>query len=130
MAGITVRTIRRIIVRWKKDGEPSTTRANCGRHNILDDRDRHSLKRLVKRNRRSSTQLLTSEFCEGQKRVYQKAGYRELKKIHLSKCKSTRKLQQIPDTIGIYNKSQEKFVVCPRIPKLDCSGLEACNVVG
>ena len=91
ISGMNVRTIQRAIACWKQDGEPSPSRAKYGRHSILDDRDRRSLKRLVKKNRRSSTQMLTSEFSEGPKKVSQRTVRRELKKMHLSKCKSTRK---------------------------------------
>lgn len=91
VTGINVRTIQRAIACWKQDGAPSSSRAKCGRHSILDDRDRRSLKRAVKKNRRSSTQMLTSEFSEGPKKVSQRTVRRELEKMHLSKCKSTRK---------------------------------------
>ena len=88
---INVRTIQRIIARWKKDGEPCSSRANCGRNKILGDRDRRVLKRLVKKNRRSSTQIITSKFCEGPKKVSQRTVRRELKKMNLGKRNPIRK---------------------------------------
>lgn len=88
---INLRTIQRLIAHWKKDGEPCSSRASCERHNILDDRDRRVLKRFVKKNRRSSTQIITSELCEGPKKVSQRTVRRELKKMNLSRRKSTRK---------------------------------------
>ena len=81
--GINVRTIQRTIACWKQVGEPSSSRAKCGRRSILNDRDWSSLKRLVKKNVRSSTQMLTSEFSEGPKKVSPKTVSRELKKMHL-----------------------------------------------
>ena len=42
---INVRTIETIIARWKKNGEPCSSRAKCGRNKILVDRDRRVLKR-------------------------------------------------------------------------------------
>ncbi|MED6257987.1 hypothetical protein ATANTOWER_001394 [Ataeniobius toweri] len=39
-----------IIKNWKDSGDPSSLRKKCGRKKILNDRDRRSLKRLVKSN--------------------------------------------------------------------------------
>ena len=90
--GVGCRTIQRTIAYWKQYGEPSSTRGNCGRGKILNERDRRSLKRLVKKNRRSSVQMITSEFNEGTKKVSPRTIRRELKNMHLRKCKSTKKL--------------------------------------
>ena len=89
--GLNVRTIQRTIACCKQDGELSSSRAKCGRFSILNDRDRRSLKRLVKKNRRSSTQMLTSEFSEGPQQVSPRSVRRESKNMRLSKYKSTRK---------------------------------------
>ena len=89
--GVGCRTIQRTIAYWKQYGEPSSSRGNCGRGKILNERDRRSLKRLVKKNRRSSVQMITSEFNEGMKKVSPRTIRRELKNTHLRKCKSTKK---------------------------------------
>ena len=67
--GVGCRTIQRTIAYGKQHGEPGSSRGNCGRGKILDERDRRSLKRPVKKNRRSSVQMITSQFNEGPKKV-------------------------------------------------------------
>ena len=53
---IGLRTVQRIIKNWKDSGDPLHSRKKYGRKKILNDRDRRSLKRLVKSNRRKTTQ--------------------------------------------------------------------------
>ena len=72
-------------------GNPVLHAVIDGRVKILNERDRHSLKRLVKKNRHSSVQMITSEFNEGTKKVSPCTICRELKNMHLRKCKSTKK---------------------------------------
>lgn len=59
---IGLRTVQHIIKTWKDSGEPSSSRKKCGRKKILNDRDRRSLKRLVKSYRKKSTVELTAMF--------------------------------------------------------------------
>ena len=64
---------------------------NGGRTKILNTRDRRSIKRLVKANRRKSVQQLTSMFNEGPKKISAWTMRRELKEMGLKSCISTRK---------------------------------------
>ena len=68
--GVGCRTIQQTLAYWKQYGEPSSSHSNCGRGKILSERDRCSLKRLVKKNCHSSVQMITSEFNEGTKKYH------------------------------------------------------------
>lgn len=89
--GINLRTVQRIIKEWKDSGECSSSRDNCGRKKILSDRDRRSLKRLVKKNRKKSTLQITTMFNAGVKTVSARTMRRELKGLGLNSCTATRK---------------------------------------
>ena len=58
-------TVQKTIVQWKKYGEVQSFSGNSGRAKMLYIRDRHSLNRLVKANRRRNAQQPTSMFNEG-----------------------------------------------------------------
>ena len=62
------RMTQQTIAYWKQYGKPSSSCSNCSRGKILNERDRCSLKRLVKENYCSSVQMITSEFNEGTKK--------------------------------------------------------------
>ena len=72
--------MQRTIAQWKKDGEVQSLRGDGDRAKILNTRDRRSLKRLVKANRRKNVQQLISMFNEGTKKIYASTIRRELKK--------------------------------------------------
>jgi hypothetical protein len=59
--------VQHIIAKWKVAGE--SVRQNCGSAKILSDRDRRSVKLLVKSNRQSSIHQLISVFNEGSKTI-------------------------------------------------------------
>ena len=67
----------------ERDGEVPSFSGNSGRAEILNTRDRRSLKRLVKSNRRMSVQQLTSMFHEGHKKISACIMHRKLKEIGL-----------------------------------------------
>ena len=70
MMAIGLRTVQRIIVQWKKDGEVQSFCGDSGKAKILNTRERRSMKRLVKANRRKNVQQLTSMFNEGPWKIY------------------------------------------------------------
>ena len=53
---IGLRTVQRIIKKWKDSGETSSSRKEWGQTQILNDRDRRSLKRLVNSNNNKKQQ--------------------------------------------------------------------------
>ncbi|KAK1796679.1 hypothetical protein P4O66_009702, partial [Electrophorus voltai] len=59
---IGLRTVQRIIKKWKDSGETSSSRKESGLKKILNDRDRRSLKRVVKSNHRKTTIELRDMF--------------------------------------------------------------------
>ena len=61
------------------------------RARFLNERDRCSLKRLVKKNCCSPVQMITSEFNEGMKKVSPCTICRVVKNMHLRKCKTSKK---------------------------------------
>jgi hypothetical protein len=83
--------VQRITAKQKMAGEPASVRHNCGRAKILADRDRRSLKRFVKLNRRSSIHQLISVFNEGAKTISTRTVCRELKEMGMMSCVATRK---------------------------------------
>jgi transposase len=91
MMDIGHRTVQRTIAQWKKDGEVRSFSHNSGKAKIMNIRDRRSLKRLVKSNRRKSVQQLTSMFNEGPKKISARTMRRELKEMGLRSCAATRK---------------------------------------
>ena len=91
MIAIGLRTVQRTIVKWKKDGKVQSFSGNSDRAKILNTRDRRSLKRLVKTNRRKSVQQLTRMYNESPKKISARTVRRELKAMGLRSCVSTRK---------------------------------------
>ena len=92
MMVIELRTVQRTIAPWKNDCELQSFSGNSGRTKTLNARDRRSLKRLVKANRRKSVQQLTSSmFNESSKKISARTMLRELNKMGLRSCVSTRK---------------------------------------
>ena len=91
ISGVALRTVQRIIKRWKDGGEATCSRTRCGRKSILDERDRRSLKRLVKKNRRKSTVELTALYNQGGKTISQRTMRRELQTAGLRSCVAKRK---------------------------------------
>ena len=71
-----------------KDGE---VQLFSGRAKISNTRDRRSLQRLVKENRRKSVQHLTSMFNEGPKKISDSTMRKKLKEMCLRSCVSTGK---------------------------------------
>ena len=56
MMTMGLRTVRKTNAPWENDGEVQSFSGNNGRTKILNTRDRRSLKRLVKANRRKRVQ--------------------------------------------------------------------------
>lgn len=90
-AKIGLRTVQRIIKNWKDSGDPSTSRKKCGRKKIPNDRDRRSLKRLVRSNQRKTTVELRAKFRSGRKSVSTRTMRRELTGLRLNSCAALRK---------------------------------------
>lgn len=88
---IGLRTVQRIIKNWKDSGDPSSSRKKCGRKKILNDRDRRSLKRLVRSNRRKTTVELRAMFNSESKSISTRTMRRELKGLGLNSCVALRK---------------------------------------
>ena len=59
MTALGLRTVKRIIAKWEKDGEVQSYSGNSGKAKILNARDGLSLKRLLKGNRWKSVYQLT-----------------------------------------------------------------------
>ena len=81
MMAIKLRTVQRTIVPRKRNGEVQSFSDNNGRAEILNIRDRLSLKRLVEATRRKSIQQLTSVFKEGPKKISACTMRREFKEF-------------------------------------------------
>jgi transposase len=93
MSQITViglRTVQRIIAKWKMAGKLASARQNCGRAKMLDDRYRRSLKRLVKSNMRSPILQLSRVFNQGARTISTPTVRRELKEMSMKSCVATR----------------------------------------
>lgn len=88
---IGLRTVQRIIKNWKDSGDPSSSRKKCGRKKILNDRDRRSLKRVVRSNRRKTTVELRAMFNSESKSISTRTMRRELKGLGLNSCVALRK---------------------------------------
>jgi len=88
---IGLRTVQRIIEIWKDSGEPSSLREKCGRKKILTDRDRRSLKLLVKSNRRKTTVELRAMFDSESKSISKRTMRKELKGLGLNSFVALRK---------------------------------------
>ncbi|GBL97123.1 hypothetical protein AVEN_144575-1 [Araneus ventricosus] len=85
------RSTQSIIKTWKDSGQPSTFRTKCGRKKFSRSRERRSLKRLLKRNRKTSTLELTAIFNTGHRGISTRPMRRELKGMELNSCRATRK---------------------------------------
>ena len=123
MTAIGVRTVQRTIAQWKKDRKVQYFSGDIGVAKILNTRDRRSLKRLVKSNRRKSVQQLTSMFNEA---CYQKISprtmNRQLKEIGLRNCVATRK--------PLNSKAnQKKRLHLAKDHKDCCRTIETCTMV-
>ncbi|GBN14857.1 hypothetical protein AVEN_104174-1 [Araneus ventricosus] len=67
ISSICLCTVQRIIKSWKDVNEPSSSRKIGCRNTILYNRDRRSLKRLLKSNSQILTLELTNSFDKGSK---------------------------------------------------------------
>ena len=90
-AKIGLRAVQRIIKNWRDSGKPLSSRKKCGRKNILIERDRRSLKCLVKTNRRKTTAELRAMFNSESKSISTCTVWKELKGLWLSRCVALRK---------------------------------------
>ncbi|XP_054720704.1 uncharacterized protein LOC129230330 [Uloborus diversus] len=91
ISAIGFRTVQRITKRCKEGGEATCSRYLCGHKSILHERDRRSLKRLVKKNRKKSTIQLTALFNEGSKTISQRTIPQEVLKSGVRICVAIRK---------------------------------------
>ncbi|GBL85901.1 Transposable element Tcb1 transposase [Araneus ventricosus] len=91
ITGIGLRSVQRIFKTWKDSGEPPTSRNKCGRKKLLNSRDRRSLKRPVKKNRKKSYLELTAILNMGHKGTSTRTMQREFKGMELNSCGPTRK---------------------------------------
>ena len=89
--GIGCRMVQQTIAHWKKHGQPSSSHGNCGRHSIINERDRCSLKRIVKKDHHASVQIISSVFNQCHKRLSPCIMHRELKKYQFNQMQSNKK---------------------------------------
>ncbi|GBN21011.1 hypothetical protein AVEN_37404-1 [Araneus ventricosus] len=80
ITGIGLRSVQSIIKTWEDIGEPSISRNKCDRIKLSSSRDRRSLKRMVKKNRKKSTLELTAMFNTGPRGISTRTMRRELKR--------------------------------------------------
>jgi hypothetical protein len=119
--GIGIRIVQRIILKWKTADEPSSAHQNCCWAKILDDRDRRSLKRLVKSSRWCSIHQLTSVSNQGAKRIFTCTVRRELKETGMRSCVAKGK------PLGSA-ANRKKRILFARDQKLGHWAMETCDV--